>query len=366
MQARGYLRLYYLILIISVVLLSSVSAATTGTVVLKDGTRFENVKYSTSSYHRALTVTDTASGEKTNYRYSDIEAIFDEDGTNIAPQLLGKFYVPSETKDTDVDTTRDETASNIEEVISKNDSTLAATQDVGEDEKQTQVHSIDISRGETWKSKDSEIHVKARQKLWNVLIEAEINQGFASGDYYEGIEGGIGFGGDMIIPVHRDFAIRLEVSLSGIKIPDDFEFLYSIDPDIRIISQKASYDAWRFLCSFQWNIIGQDGELQKTIPFIYSGLGALYERYSSKATFFDAGVNEYYTLDADNSKTRFMMTLGGGVMQRVSTRLAISGTATMDIIWVEALFRESDGDVREGLAPNAMILDLKLGLVLFL
>ena len=194
--------------------------------------------------------------------------------------------------------------------------------------------------------------------MWNLLVRAGGNYSIPGSDYFEGISSGVGFEGDLIIPVSREYAIRLHFSRSGLKVEDDFRLIYIYDPLIQILD----YDADRYIASFQWNILGSDAESKKTIPFMYTGLGLLHESATFNAIVYDSEEDQTYQLSDDYSETRFLMSIGGGLMYKLSSRLALDGTFAMDLIWVEVYNDEGD----KYPSPHAYIIDFKLGLVFFI
>ena len=151
------------------------------------------------------------------------------------------------------------------------------------------------------------------------------------GEYYQRIKPGIGFGGNVRIPVSRKLAVRVGISKSGMKVDNAY---YSPDVD---------FDAWRYYGGLEYYKWPRWQLHRRTMPYFFCGLGAITNSLS-----YDRGA-------LIRSKTKFIITVGGGAVAMLEESLGLDFTAVTDLVVV--------GNDAYGDAQYAMVLDLRIGLV---
>jgi hypothetical protein len=69
-------------------------AAKKGTIVLKNGDTYENIEYKIDKEYKTVKAKLSDGETEKNFSFSNIDAIYDSDGNNLAPKLLGRWYDP--------------------------------------------------------------------------------------------------------------------------------------------------------------------------------------------------------------------------------------------------------------------------------
>ena len=271
-----------------------------GTVIMRDSVHYDSVRYDVDTYYKVLKV-DTDEGEK-NLSFSDIEAVYDNQGNDVTNIVLGGKYRPEKTR---------------------------------------------------WKSEIDPEFQKARAKPWNVAINLGAGFSVPIGKYYEGIDPGLGTGGDFLIAVNREYSIRLSISNAGLKLGEEFQFV-SIDPEVVILSQNNDFNSWRFLGGVQYTMYYDNMEW-----YLYSSLGAV------KHTFAIEVNTNQGLVEGDYSETKFMTSLGFGGIAHFSPKVGFNFGMNLDVIYVGST-NNSNNYSLYGNVQTAIILDFKGSLIYFL
>jgi hypothetical protein len=274
------------------------------TIHLKSGTEYRDVPIKVDDIYKTIEI--VWEGKKLNISYSDIESISDKDGKDITERVLGRAKKSS---------------------------------------------------NETWLSKDSEqVRVK-RAKPWNAIISAGGNYSIPSGDYYDGIDAGIGFDCDIRVAVSNRIAVQCLVSRSGAKVSDDL-YIVSHDPNISIMDQDISIDITRYEVAV--NVFEPISRVKEYPNYFYafSGLGLATHTMTTKATLRNISTDETLRIEDKNTKNKFAMVFGLGFLSKLSKHAGIDFSGTMDMIPVDAY--TSSG---EKTADYAYLFDFKLSAI---
>jgi len=285
-----------------ILLAATCYADDTVTITTTDGTVLENVGYRVDRTYKIFTAI-TETGDK-NISFSDISSIVDADGNDITTKLLGEVYQP---------------------------------------------------RAETWPTEESGVVRFSEKKLWILGFGAGLNYSLPSGNYYEGLKEGVGFGGVVKIPVTSKLAVRFDVSKAGIKADENYLTFYSYDPDIVIVGQDLGFTAMRYVVEME-TFYRQDRVTPgKSIWYLHTGLGAIYHKATLKLDYTQAGQPGIMTISEETGETKFIQTLGGGLMQLVTEQVGLDLGVNMDLVYAGS---NGNGDLQ-----YALIFDLRVGLV---
>jgi len=277
---------------------------------LKDGKVYENVTFSVDHDYKVITIKE---GDwKREVSFPDIAHIYDEDGNEVTEAYLGDYFAPSEKE-------RERTKSTIERPLYK----------------------------------------KYRRKPFDIGLSLVANYSFPLGDYYEGSKSGIGFGGDIIIPLSKEGAIRITISKSGAK--DDLLTLFS---GLTIIQDNIDFNVWRYFISgqfYSWPNWKTGGKIQY---YGYAGMGIINHSVSGSAIVYDPISDLTYTIfGTGENDTRFATTFGGGIIPMISERVGIDIGITADIVFLGGSYYYPYGYYYQPYGQTALILDLKAGFV---
>ncbi|PWB73506.1 hypothetical protein C3F09_05230 [candidate division GN15 bacterium] len=266
---------------VNIVLILVLLAATTSAAVIetRSGERFENVTYTVDSYYKVVKF--ELAGAKKNLSFNDIKAIYDDQGKDVTVSVLGPYSPPAQEK---------------------------------------------------WQSEQAEVYREGRRKLWNLGFRAASNFTVPAGDYYEGINSGIGFEGDIILPLAREFSLRASVSRAGLKNAGT------------MINPAIGFHSMRYLLSAQYNVPSQKDNPYAGIFYMYSGLGAIAH------TFSYGGVS--------TSETKFLTELGGGGVLFFTRGVGIDYSVSMGMVMV--------GSNGYGTTQYGFLFDFKLGMAFWI
>ena len=142
------------------VLLSAGASADTGTIELKSGERLEKVNY-TVDYDFKVIKLQLPGGDR-NLSFLDIKKILDPSGKDITTSVL----------------------------------------EPGSDQ--------------SWPPEEFGEPDGRKAKLWDFAARVAVNYSIPAGTYYQGLNPGIGFEGDVSVPVSKETAVRFSVSRSGV------------------------------------------------------------------------------------------------------------------------------------------------------
>lgn len=315
------IKLYLIVIVSAIVFGGTVSSSATkevGTIVLKSGETFENVDYKVNKRYYVITIIDGDFEKKV--LFSDILSIHTEDGVDISASILGVRETP-----------------------------------IGE----TAI-GVAPKTGETWQSEDSEIHVKAREKKWNIALSFKVGYNAPAGDFYEGITGGVGFGGDVRIAITNQLALIGTVSSAGLGF-DNNQLLFSIDPSVTILSQDLSISAIRILAGFEYYQPFDKRKARGGMWYFHSMFGAIKHELSADLSVRDNISGQVISLSSSDSFTRFTSSFGGGVVPMLSSKIGLDLSGDIDLVWVNV----SNGNSTTA-AVKGYVFDFHAGLMLFL
>ena len=343
-----YFLFSYLVMVLSALALE-------GTIVTKSGEKYENVQYKVLDYYKAVSI--QLDGKKKNISFSEIEAIYDEDGYNIAADLLKNYYRPtnSEEPSAPVDTIE---SSKIPETMD----TLEAERPVEVDT----VGKVDTVKQSPqpfqneWRSETDKVYSEASKKLWNVGFRIGANFSVPLGDYYEGIEAGVGYEGDFMVAVTNNIALRATVSKAGLKWKYQFGY-YSLDPNYEFIEQDFSLSVIRYLFAVQYyNRIDRETP-GRSIWYAVTGLGATVHKSTYKGKLRNTVTLETVPLEEVYSETKFTVNAGFGIIYLMSKNFGIDAGINFDMLYIGSV--EDNGNKR---LQTAGILDFKVALITLL
>jgi len=271
---------------------------------LLDGKVYENVTFTVDSEYKIITI--KVGDWKQEVSFPDVARIYDEEGKDVTAEYLGDYYTTPQEK--------------------------------GKPSLQEQTYR------------------RYRKRPFNFGFSAGTNYSFPSGDYYDGITSGIGFGADVIIPVTKNVAIRGTISKSGMK--DDLKGLV---PGYIILEDDLSLNAWRYLvCGeyYHWPRWKTGG---KVLYYFYTGLGAISHSFSGTATVQDPFSHDIIVIyGTKDTQTKFVTTYGGGVVPMISKTVGIDIGAELDVVFVGQTYGYGYYNTA---GQYAIVFDLKIGLV---
>jgi len=287
----------------------NLSAATkeVGTITLKSGEVFEQVKYKVDQNFKVITM--YVDELKKKVIFSDIESIVNRKGVNITRRILGWRYESS---------------------------------------------------GDSWASENSVEFKKAREKKWSTALGFSLSYDFPTGDYYDGTTSGLGFGGNFHLAINHQLAIKLKVSRAGIDFSDDFGFIYPAN--IIVISEDFSMNATRILFGLEFYESVVRGENLRSTWYVHSMLGFISHKLSSKIVLQDIATNEIVTLIGGDTQTQFAMNVGAGIIPMISPSIGINLSADLDLVWATVFY--NDGST--GADIGGYVFDFNIGLMFLL
>ncbi|HBZ01028.1 MAG TPA: hypothetical protein DEO84_06880 [candidate division Zixibacteria bacterium] len=277
---KSKLLLPALAFLLAVLFTLQANAKDTATFKMKTGEEYKNTTFEVNDFYK--TVLLKVDGQKINVSFSDIESITDQNGQDVSAKVLGGNYHPQK---------------------------------------------------EQWLSKESTEIQKARAKAWKAIITFGGNYSMPAGDYYDGIDAGIGFGGDLRIAINNQFAIQLIISRSGMKLGNDIH-LISYDPNVTILNEDLAIHTTRFEVAF--NVFQPFSRINDPRSMFYGmvGLGAARHTTITKATAHNDVTGQTINIDDSHTNSKFAMLFGIGATKMVSKTVGFDFGASMDMIGV--------------------------------
>ena len=309
---RSNLKQIFMLVILFVIFCFSnkAMAVKASRIELKDGKVYENVTFSVDYNYKVITIQE---GDwKREVSFPDIAHIYDEDGNELTEAYLGDYFVPSEKG-------RERTKPTIERPL----------------------------------------YGRYRRKPFDVGLSLGANYSFPIGDYYEGSKSGIGFDGDIVIPVSKEVAIRTTISKSGAK--DDLTTLF---PGITIIQDNMDFNVWRYFVSVQFYSWPRWKTGGRILYYGYTGLGIITHSVSGSAIVREpfSGL-EFVLYGTGKNDTKFATTFGGGIIPMISERVGIDIGVSADLVFVGGNYYYPYGYYYGYYGKSAFIIDVKAGLV---
>ena len=267
--------------------------------VLATSHKFENVTYRADFENKRLEIDQD--GWQLAIDFSDIVAVYAKDGSIITDKVIGRG---SKSGADSISTAPIDTA----KVTNKN-----------------------IPEEEHWVSRESKIIKNAKKKRWSVGLRGASNYSIPSGQYYEGIKSGLGYEGELLIALDYDLALMIGYSRSGLKLSDDFT-LYSLDPDVVIISQKHKFKAERLCLSvINYKPINK-GSDDLDFWYLLTGI-ARVNHVGSSDMLLENDVGNRYQDKMKFSEPKFAMTLGVGLAKSIQKNLFLDLSFHWDLVF---------------------------------
>lgn len=310
----------------------SANAAGPGKAVLKNGESFEFVKCKSLTLFRAVEFTLNEQKEKRKVSFSDIQTVFDQEGKDITPQLLGGWY-------------KLEGIENTPGTESVPDSQTTA-----------------VAPKTTWVSENSSTYREMHRRLWKIAPQFLGCYSFGIGDWFRGVNPGLGFEASFMVAINDYIALKGSFSRSGLNVDDDYFDIIPPYPGNWEMSQKSSLSVYRYLVSAVYYKCISSGQGKRNIIYAYSGLGAAQHLMHAQATALDLDTDDLYILDNKKSMTKFDAVLGGGFISPIYKKLNFNFDLSLDGIIV-GTYRDNDWS-GWGNTQYAYIFDLKAGLVI--
>ncbi len=348
-----------------------------GTVVLDSGERIENAEYSVKTAFKIVEVVKINDVEvKRKFSFNRIAALIDVNGKDVTEKYLGRFAVrldrpnpisekPIEpAKQTAVKTIPEQAPDSLKSQPQNKDATTTEPVQAGlheseQTEELTTNTTSNSSTGETWLTKrerkrDAPL---THRRLWDIGFRLGSNFSSPTGAFYEGITSGVGFGGDVIIPITHELALRGTASRSGMKWDDNFGF-FSFDPNLTIISQDNSFTATRISATAEYYFYSHNGVFPpKIVGFFYSGLGAIVHNASSSISVLDNTTNIVTSSSFTDSFTKLIAVTGVGGDFMFSPSFGLEVAGNLDIVVL--------GSQGSSTPQYAYVIDLRFGVVTF-
>ncbi len=356
------------------------------TVVLKNGEKHEQVS---CRVLRAFNAVELKSGERlVRVSFSDIEAVLDAQGNNIAPRLLGTRYRPTGLGRPGGGQARPfgtivlKSGERLDDVhYALNPARRELVIPEGAQPRAIPYDSIatvldtegkDITSGlaeppaEASSASDApgsrEGFPYARPpRPWRAAFVLDGGFDAPLGDYYEGTKGGFGFGGTLHFPVTDELALRGTVTRLGLGFDTGFG-LVSLDPGLQIISQNYSIDALRTQVGLAYYQQIERRNVWSGFWYLHSSLGAIRHGLKGTATIRNISTGETLILSASDSDTKLAMTSGAGGTFRVSPRIGLNVSGDLDFVWTKVY--RTDGTT--SFAIKGYVAGIRAGVALLL
>jgi hypothetical protein len=299
-KARPVYCLIFLLLLFA----NQAYAAEKGTVKLKNGQEYKDVEYEINDFYK--TVLLKFDDQKINVNFSDIESITVQDTRDVTSQVLSGQYHP---------------------------------------------------QNEEWQPKEPGEVKKAQAKTWEALITVGANYSAPTGQYYDGIDGGIGFGGDFRFAFNNRFAVQFIVSRSGMRLGDEYH-LYSYNTSLTILDEDLSFHATRFEAAINVFEPLSRRDNPRNMWYVLAGLGSIQHTAITKGTVRNDITGEIIKIDERQSNSKFVIVIGLGAIKMISKNIGFDLGGTMDIVSIPT----GSDEPGQGMS-HSYIFDLKLSAV---
>lgn len=334
------------LLLCAVVLLIFVPAsahAKTGTLVLNDGRRFENVSYSVDKFYQVVKYKSKGDGTQFAVSFVEIKAILDKNGENVAPKLLGKWYRPSN----DAVETPPSQGSVADEADSAAEPTVAPSES-------SKVLS-------DWRLEDDRVFVEAKKKPWWVGIRSGANISMPTGVWFDDVNTAVGYDGDFVLFLTHQIGLHFRFSRAGLKVDDDFFFTRGlIDPGLTIYNMYSRLAVNRYFLSFLYYDHLNLTQTGKTLFYVGTGAGAVEHREKGSAWATDGQYT--WMISIKDTETKFATSAEIGLIFLLARNIGLDTGMSLDIIYIGRAYDEAGHEVTQ----TAGIFDFKLGFIYLL
>ncbi|MFH1701010.1 MAG: hypothetical protein ABIE07_10515 [Candidatus Zixiibacteriota bacterium] len=324
-------------------------AAKKGTIVLKNGETYENAEYKIDKVYKTVKVKLPDGETEKNFSFSNIDAIYDSDGKNLAPRLLGRWYVPK----------TEFTPESSSEIIDS----VSSSEDTSDNSRQPETMPKNNRQNSNWLSEESDHYKHLTRRLWNAAFRFGGQYSVPLGSWFQGINSGPGFDITSMFSITHQIAIRFDFTKSGLNVSENYISFYSMDPSFSIVDQKTTMGVHRFYVSgVYYNRFDRNRLDGGTIFYAWSGLGAAVHKMSYEGTLVDNTTNEQFHDKIEDTISKFSLYNGVGFIFLLSKKVGIDVTASLDYIFIGTIESHSGySDVQ-----TAGIIDFKLGFVYFI
>lgn len=276
---------------------------------LDDGSVYEDATFSVDNAYKIVVI--RVGDWKRNVAFTDVKLILDPAGTDITQDVLEEYY-----------RTPDEPV--------KQKSSWAT--------------------GETGGGR--------RLLPWTISFRLGTNFSVPAGEYYEGINAGVGgYGIDLTVPVSKQLALRGLASKSGMRLDrEEFSRVVEFLLGVEVLDNDVGVRTWRYMFCveyYKWPRRARGGNFWW---FLYSGLGYVNTTFDGQMMVRDLN-DDHFLLSYDYSEGKFSLTNGGGVVHMLSSVVGMELGASFDLVFV------SSEDSAYDSYTSAFIFDFKLGLV---
>lgn len=336
---------------IAILLLSAVpaNAFQSSRIETRRGAVYSECDFTIDNTYKVVVV--NCADQKLNVGFGDIAFIYDESGNDVTAQYLGKYYRPVEP----------ETPPTVPPAVDSSDSVATPQDDLNTGESTAP----GVPAGEVEWMKEEERTEIRKSKPYNAGLHAFPTFSIPIGDYYEGFNPGIGFGGEISIALAPEYAIRLNVTRQGASLDEDeFNRMFSAITGRQVLRNNLSTTMMHYSVSFQyygWPRWKDDGQLWW---YLTSGLGVISHSLSGTMDIYDPIEMLAETVSVDDSETKFILSMGAGLVPMLSRTVGIECAANWDIVFVGTYEDESAYQYNE--VQTAVVLDLRVGLVFLL
>jgi hypothetical protein len=289
---------------------SSAGAANDVTVVTKAGDRYEHASITIDNQYKTIKI---VSGDtKKNISFTDVQVIYDKNGKDITSKFVKGYAQPSRN---------------------------------------------------TWSRIDDPSFIESKRLPYTLGLRFAGNFSVPFGDYYDGIESGIGYEGDIIVPVTAEYALRASMSVSGMKVGamPPFEFA-PLPPHVSVTGYDLSIQAIRYTLALQLQRPLDRLRRDKGMWFTYAGLGAITHKFDASVTLYHDSLLQYSTGTSETSETKFLTNIGFGILPMITSDVGLDLSVNLDMVWVGSENTQGYGGSYSGMAFG-YVFDIKAGVL---
>jgi hypothetical protein len=217
-----------------------------------------------------------------------------------------------------------------------------------------------LKKGESWPPEEDLNSRLIRTRPWQYILGADANYSLPLGDYYEGIDPGIGFAGNMAVALSDQLGIRFRVSRSGMNDGDELQF-YSLDPDIVIVEQDVGFTVIHYIASvFYYGRLDKKNKDTRSYGYLSFGLGGMSTRISFDMLLEQQSTGATQRYKDSTTETDFLMSWEIGILKEFSDDFGINLSCCLNSAIVETIETNYGSD-----AQYAYDIDIRAGIIKF-
>jgi hypothetical protein len=169
---------------------------------------------------------------------------------------------------------------------------------------------------------------------WDLAIQIGPSFCFTGSEYYRGIERGVGYQGELHLPVYQANAIRF--SISGVKHPTGDEYkLVSTDSDIKILDQKSVFKTMRYRLEFETFQLFNDENSNMNMYYGHFGFGFINQKLETNATLRRNSTREIAEIYTKISNSNFELTVGFGSIIAINKTVGLDIAVGYDMVFLD-------------------------------